>query len=234
MNKFNKFLRPFRNLALSRDARISYSQTGEDLIVDFIFKARNIINPTYIDLGGYHPINMNNTYLFYTKGSRGINVEPNINGFSAFQKQRPNDINLNIGVSNENSFLDYFMMNDPSMNTFSHSNAEYLQLNFNFKIEKVLKIEVKKISDIIDQYCGGDFPDFLSIDIEGLDFEIIKSIDFELSKPKVICIESIEYAENGKGEKRNDLIDYIMSKDYIQLADTYINTIFVSKSFWYI
>jgi FkbM family methyltransferase len=234
MDKLKKILRPIKNLRISKDASISYSQTGEDLIVDFIFKARNILNPSYIDLGAYHPIKMNNTYLFYSRGSKGINIEPNVNGFLAFEKPRPKDLNLNIGVSNQNSFLDYFMMNDPSMNSFSKSNAEDLVSNFKFKIERVIKVEVKTINEIINQYFKGEFPDFLSIDIEGLDFEIIKSIDFQISRPKVICIESIEYAENGKGEKRHDLINYIISKDYIQLADTYINTIFVSKTFWYI
>ena len=75
----------------------SYSQCGEDIIVDYIFNLRGITYPTYIDIGANDPYYLSNTALFYDKGCRGINIEPNPAMVESFGKSRPADINLNIG-----------------------------------------------------------------------------------------------------------------------------------------
>jgi hypothetical protein len=88
------------------------------------------------------------------------------------------------------------------------------------------------IGSIVEKYYNDRFPDLLSLDVEGLDFEVISSIDFKKYQPKVICVETISYSKNGTGVKSSKLIKYVESKGYYLYADTNINTIFVKKDLW--
>lgn len=112
----------------------SFSQTGEDIIVDYIFRSRNIQTPSYIDIGAYHPFLFSNTASFYKKGSKGINIEPNPDGIGKFYKHRPADQNLNIGISNQQGTLDYFCMNIATMNTFDEAGANELVKITDFRL----------------------------------------------------------------------------------------------------
>ena len=86
------------------------------------------------------------------------------------------------------------------------------------------------IQNILNEYCNGIFPDLLSIDVEGLDEQILKSIDFEKTAPTIIVTETIDYSPTYKENlKRKEIISFLKSKGYIAYADTMINTIFVRK-----
>jgi len=207
----------------------SYSQTGEDLIVKFIFDALGIEKPSYIDIGAHDPSHLSNTAIFYNNGSRGVNIEPNSVLYGNIKKARKDDINLNIGIGSSNEVLDFFVMNSPTMSTFSREEAEDLVNNHNFKIVDVRKVPLMTIEHVIDKYCNGCFPDFLSLDAEGLDYAILQSIDFDKHGPTVICVETIEYSESLFGCKDNDIIDFLQAKGYMIFADTHINTIFLKK-----
>jgi hypothetical protein len=60
---------------------------------------------------------------------------------------------------------------------------------YNLKIEDVVQIQVTTLNDVIKQYSNDEFPDFMSIDIEGLDFDVLESCDFSKGKPLVLCVE---------------------------------------------
>lgn len=212
--------------------KVSFSQTGEDIIVDYIFETLGIENPSYIDIGAFDPFHMSNTALFYLKGARGINIEPNPENIKLFTKHRPEDKNLNIGVSTKNEELTYFHLTSNSLNTFSEEAAvKYVEENGE-KITKKEKIKVKKIGNILKEYNDGKWPDFMSLDVEGLDFKILKGIDFKKDWPKVICVETISYSTSGNGIKDKEIIDFLAENGYINFADTYINNIFVRKDLW--
>lgn len=210
----------------------SYSQSGEDLIVKFIFDCLGIIKPSYLDIGAHHPYFISNTALFYEKGSRGINIEPDPVLFFEFLKERKSDVNLNIGISDIDGELDFFVISASTLNTFSKEEAYNYEKEGDFRIKSIEKIKVNTLASIINQYSNGIFPQFLSIDAEGVDEIIIKAIDFEENFPIVICIETISFSTSGNGLKNNDLIQYIESKGYLLYADTNINSIFVKESFW--
>jgi len=211
----------------------SFSQSGEDLIVKFIFdNYLKIHQPTYIDLGAYDPFHFSNTELLYRNGSKGINIEPNPNQFKNFLKYRKRDINLNIGVSDKRDLLEYYVMSVSTMNTFSSEEVEKLQNESSIKLIKSIKVQVDTLPEILNKYWNGAFPDFLSIDAEGLELPIMGMIDFESNYPKVICIETLTYSENNNEEKDLDIIKYLKDKGYILYADTYINSIFVKDNLW--
>ena len=73
----------------------------------------------------------------------------------------------------------------------------------------------------------------LSLDIEGLDLEVLKSLDFEKYPIPVICVETCTYSENHIRPKDKTILEFVMSKGYEVYADTYINTIFVNKAWFY-
>jgi FkbM family methyltransferase len=210
----------------------SFSQCGEDLIVKHIFSNLGIEKPSYLDVGAHHPYYLSNTALFYQDGSRGINIEPDSTLFKEFLQHRKGDINLNIGVSDMAGVADFYVISPPTLNTFSKAEAEkYSQID-GFKIKSVEKIPIKTVTDILEEHCNGSFPQFLSIDAEGIDELIIKNIDYEQNFPIVICIETISFSTNGLGVKNDEMVFFLNTKGYLTYADTNINTIFVRKELW--
>ncbi|OXA89697.1 FkbM family methyltransferase [Flavobacterium hibernum] len=222
----------FSNTLESEFQKISYSQSGEDLIVKYIFENLNIKNPTYIDIGAHHPYYISNTALFYQNGSIGINIEPDPTLFKAFIKERKKDVNVNIGIGNKNEELDFYIISSTTLNTFSKEEAYNYQKEGNYTIKSIEKIKVRTLSNVINEFSNGIFPQFLSIDAEGIDELIIKSIDFDKNFPIVICIETISFSNSGNGLKNKELIKYIEQKGYLLYADTNINSIFVRESLW--
>lgn len=214
--------------------KISFSQCGEDLMIDYIFQLRGVTHPSYIDIGANHPFFISNTARFYTKGCRGINIEANPNLIDNFNKLRDEDINLNCGIGVRKEELDFYIINDPTLSTFSKYEAENVVKAGKYSIVEIKKIATYPIDYILKTYCQQKLPDFLTIDVEGFDFEIIKAINFNFFKPKVICVESHNYSPIGAGVKRQDLIDYISSNNYYEYADTGLNSILVEKDFWFI
>lgn len=220
------------NLKRKNYKQLSYSQCGEDLIMNFLFNSLRIDKPSYIDIGAHHPFWLSNTFFFYKKGSRGINIEPNPQLITQFYKHRKKDINLNIGISGSNDELEFYIMSAPTMSTFSFDEAKRLEQETAFRIVAQKKIIVKHIQSVLDDYNNGIFPDFLSLDVEGLEEEILSSIDFKNNFPKVICLETLSYSENKNEKKETNLINYLIDKGYFIYGDTYINTIFVKESVW--
>lgn len=228
----NKLIAIFLGSVDDKYKKTSFSQCGEDLIVKFIFDCLGVHYPTYIDIGAHHPYYINNTALFYENDCRGINIEPDPILFKEFLKYRKEDKNLNIGISDSDSELDFYIISTSTLNTFSKEEAENYALQGDFQIKSIEKIKVKTLKNVLDEYFNGVFPQYLSIDAEGVDEIIIKDIDFENNYPIVICIETISFSTSGNGIKNIKLIKYIESKGYLLYADTNINTIFVRKSFW--
>lgn len=217
-------------------SKTSYSQCGEDLLISFVLMQLKIDKVTYVDIGAHHPRFINNTFLFYKGGASGINIEPDPFLFKAFLKERPNDINLNIGINDKLSLSvqkdDFYIMSERTLNTFSEKEAREIEATSNYKIEEVTKIESHDINSILEKYLNKKSLDLLSIDTEGLDFQILNALNFKKYAPKILCVETLTFSVSGKSIKRDDLINFVASKGYFVYADTYINTIFVNKNIW--
>lgn len=212
--------------------KTSYSQCGEDLIVAFIFDTLRIGRPSYLDIGANHPRRLNNTYAFYRRGGRGVCVEPDPSLHRLFRLLRPRDICLKVGVGiTEESEADFFVMSNRTLNTFSREEAERYAGYGTYTIRKTLRIPVVPVNRIISEHFGCA-PDFVSLDVEGLDFAIVESFDFGAWRPKVFCIETLTYAEDASERKLTEIIDVMTANGYLAYADTYINTIFVDRAAW--
>jgi FkbM family methyltransferase len=211
----------------------SYSQCGEDLIVDYVFHLRGIARPSYIDIGANHPYRGSNTALFYKKGCRGVNIEANPQLMPAFKASRPEDINLNVGISDTEGELEFYVMEDNTLSTFSKAERDHLVSNGK-KLARAEKIRLTTVSKILSDHFNGSFPDFLTLDAEGMDFAILKSINFEKYSPKVICVEAAEYSPTGAGKRRTELIDFLAAKGFYEYANTNLNAIMVNRQFWFV
>ena len=222
----------FRYLHVKFYWKNSYSQCGEDLILDHLFSWLQIDRLTYLDIGAHHPMFLSNTYYFYLKGCHGVCVEPDPVLFKEIAAKRRKDIclNLGVGVSSQEK-ASFYIMTSPTLNTFSEEEARRYESIGKIKIEKVLDIPLLTVNEIIARnfaHC----PHFVSIDTEGLDLDIVKSFDFDNFRPQVFCIETLSYTENNSEVKSIEIIDYMRNKDYFVYADTYINTIFVDRNAW--
>jgi FkbM family methyltransferase len=208
--------------------KYSYSQLGEDLILDFFLKEKT--SGFYIDVGAYHPINLSNTYKFYKRGWSGVNIEPNYTKFNLFEKQRTRDINLNIGIGSDKEKAQFFVFDADTLSTFSKESAEGYE-KIGHKILEVRNIDLVPLKTVIDKYSKGREIDFLSIDTEGYELEVLNTNDWGLFRPKLIILETVEYSKNILGKKLNDIHDVFMdSIGYMKVADTYINTIYIDKN----
>lgn len=211
----------------------SYSQAGEDAIISYLFQDKKINKISYLDLGTNNPDFGNNTFLFYNRGSRGVCVEADKNLIPNIKLKRPEDITLNFGVSDGKvEYADFYIFDNPALNTFDKSEAQERENQGSFKIITTEKVLLKTIDDIIKNNFS-HYPDFLSIDIEGLDLLVLKTLDFITSPIPVICVETCIYSENHVRPKNSEIINFMLSQNYFIYADTYINTIFVNKDWFY-
>jgi len=213
--------------------RESFSQAGEDQVINFLLSGIGITTPTYLELGVYEPITGSNTYFFYKNGSKGVLVEADTTLIENIKKHRPRDIVLNygVGVTSEKD-ADFYVFEMPAHNTFNKEEAEYRAKNGSYKLAKIEKVKMLPINDILKSHFNGGCPHFLSIDIEGLDLDVLKTIDFSIYPIPIICAETCMYSENHIKSKDLSIEQFLKSKGYFVYADTYINTIFVNEN-WF-
>jgi FkbM family methyltransferase len=171
------------------ETKNTYSQYQEDKLFVYIFNILGIEKPSYIDIGAHHPTKLSNTALLYEMGSRGVNIEPNPDLFDEFINLRPEDCNLNCAVGFRSGRLNLYIIKDsPALSTLQDQQIERLN-RIGKRVESTIEVDVETLDKIITKYCGGKFPDFLSIDVEGGDYDILASIDYQTYRPKLICVE---------------------------------------------
>lgn len=216
--------------------RRSYAQSGEDIIISDLFTRLKIAHPTYLDIGANDPIALSNTYRLYSRGSKGVCVEPNPFLYKKILDKRKKDICINAGVAfDDSSEADFYIFPDRAhgLNTFSRSDADFWEQTGTeelgkFKVERVVKTPLIAINDIMEKYFS-PHPNLISIDVEGLDLQIAKTINFAKYKPEVFCVETLAYSGAKHEIKNQELINFFSDKGYFIYADTYINTIFCRR-----
>ena len=177
------------------------SQDGEDLFLKQIFRGKN--EGVYVDVGANHPCRFSNTWWAYQRGWRGINVEPNIKNFNLLEIFRSEDINVNCGIANQENEIEYYEFRESALNTFCKEDAEIIG-----DILNVRKVPVCSLSKILEKYSVFDI-DFMDIDVEGMEMEVLTSIKWE-----EMCIRFILLEQRGMNLK-----EIIQSEEYIFLAN---------------
>lgn len=201
--------------------RKAYSQDGEDLVLDAYYSDLPQYKGFYIDIGAFHPLRFSNTQLFYEKGWRGINIDATPGSMSKFNKIRPEDINLEYGISDLEGELTYYLFNEPALNNSDAERTDYLN-TLGYKVVKEIKIKMLPINQILEKYLPQEKTiDFIDVDIEGLDFKVVKSLDFEKYAPKYFLVEELNYIDNDfMTYKNTEMFKFLTSKEYRVLAKT--------------
>ena len=194
INRLSKIIKRYSQLFSDRNYyNVSYSQEGEDMILHKYFE--NKPSGFYVDIGAHHPKRLSNTYFFYKRGWRGINVDAMPGSMNTFNSLRKRDINLEIAVANVDKELTYYIFDEPAINGFSEEISEDRNLNSPYKIIDKIKIRSEKLSSILEKYLPADVKviDFMSVDVEGLDLDVLKSNDWQKFRPKILLVELLNF-----------------------------------------
>ncbi|MET3879059.1 FkbM family methyltransferase [Chitinophaga sp. OAE865] len=201
----------------------AFSSEGEDLILQRIFDGKK--KGVYIDVGAHHPFRVSNTYLLYKRRWTGINIDPMPGSMALFNRYRPKDINLEIGVSAVKQQLTYFIFNEPALNTFSPEKVkEYTQVS-RYRVIDEKKIDTWPLAEILDTYLAKDVKiDVLTIDAEGFDMEVLRSNNWDKYRPAYVLAESPPFDVLQAGPC--ELCRFMQTVGYRMFAKTYYTYFF--------
>lgn len=171
---------------ISEGAYISFAQNNEDVILERIFTGKN--SGFYIDVGCYHPVIKSTTCHFHLKGWSGINIDVSEKNIKNFNSYRPNDINLNSLIGANNEMVDVYILEGTTRSTKTQElGLSYIERGKD--VQKTRK-EQKSLNSILEEFKEIPKIDFLSIDVEGAELDVLKGINFKKFRPKVVLAEA--------------------------------------------
>ena len=201
------------------------SQFGEEKKISRLFSKNYKGN--YVDLGCFHPTRLSNTFHLYKKGWKGLNIDLNPLTIELFNYARPEDTNICAVVSNKKVKKKLYFLGDlDSKNTIDSNHKNWLSKNFkikkkDFKVKNVLATTLDQILDDNKFYKI----DFLNVDIEGKEVDVLKSINFKKFKIKVICVELLSF-DKLSDKRKKQLILYLKKNKFKLVDKSEINYIF--------
>jgi len=200
----------------------SWSQEGEDMVLRRIYENKK--SGFYVDVGAHHPKRFSNTYFFYRRGWKGINVDAMPGSMDLFKRWRSRDINLELGVAQQEGVLNYYIFNEPALNGFSAKLSEERQLAENeYFIKEVREIKVRPLHKILRANLKDQIIDFLSVDVEGLDLDVLKSNDWNKYRPKFVLAEVLK--SDFHDLNQNSIVLFMKEQGYAVYAKQ-VNTVF--------
>ncbi len=207
--------------------KLMYSQFGEDsLVLDIL--VHDIQRPHggfYVDVGAFHPRWLSTTKLLKFLNWTGINIDANEDVIALFNKERPEDINVCCGVGSAEGQLVYHMFEGGAVKTLSSDMAQH-QINIGAKLVESKLILVKTINQILEEKLPtGQAIDYMNVDLEGLDQEVIESLDLSKFRPAVISIEIFNVDLLSLGG--DPIVSYLHHNRYKLLAVARATYIFV-------
>ncbi len=169
---------------------VHYSQEGEDIILARLLGPKQ--NGFFVDVGAHHATRFSNTYALYRKGWRGMNIDATPGSMDSFNKLRPDDINLEIAVSDKNEPLVFSMFREGALNTFDKTLAQSY-VDSGWEMKDTIELAPRTLADVFKEYLqAGQKIDFLSIDVEGEELGVLRSNDWDKYCPDIIVIEMLD------------------------------------------
>jgi len=186
----------------------SYSFGSVDLLINYYFKNKQ--KGVYLDVGCQHPISNNNTYLLYKKGWSGINIDLDFKSIQLFNLARSSDININATVSSGEFTKELFFYHDKSpINTIEKKIADYQSA----KVTEVRSVETKTLNDILTDNLINKV-DYLNIDVEGHEIDVLNGFDINKFSPDIVSVEFLDLAMKKLEFKNNNLKNVLNSSIY--------------------
>lgn len=210
MRTLFEILKSHSKLLLGMGTRKSYSQFGEDIFVWHLLRKKKGV---YVDVGAYHPILYSNTYSFYKSGWRGVVIDPNPLCEELFRWFRPEDTFINAAVGAKSGEGAYYQYSDGAYNSLNPT----LHGNKNIKLLKKTSVPIKPLSELLREV---EHIDFMNIDAEGMDTEVLTSHNWAV-KPTVVAVE---------GNLGGETHEFLLDKGYVLKAVVGMTMIFESRS----
>jgi FkbM family methyltransferase len=211
------------NKVVTGHYNLSFSQSGEDKVYTHFVDVSK--KGFYIDIGANEPINLSNTFFLYNKGWRGITIDADLDLIKQHRKIRIKDRAICAALAAEHGEREFFQFEHSAYNTLNEE--VYNHVKTGLKVVKSETISTVPLNHILIE--NNDFIpaeiDLLSIDVEGLDFEIIRSLDFDRFSPKFVIIEmhNLDLSNLDKDplykfmlEKKYRLVSYVAMNGYFQ------------------
>lgn len=213
-----------RRIARAADVRTvwSYSQEGEDLVLRRYLEGRT--NGFYVDVGAHDPKRFSNTHLFYERGWRGINIEPSPAAMKNFMRERPEDENVMLAVAELPAELTYYIFDDPALNSFDSELKSAREAETSYRVVGTARIAADRLENILDRSVPhGRSIDFMSIDVEGFDLQVLRSNDWTRFRPEFVLVEALEFS---MGDREGHPVDRFMTGVGYELVAKTMNTLF--------
>ncbi|MDR0383469.1 MAG: FkbM family methyltransferase [Spirochaetaceae bacterium] len=207
------------------ESRLYFSEQGEDILLEQYLEKKQGF---YVDIGAYNPDRVSVTKKFYLQGWSGINIEPNPVAIKQFIRKRTRDININMGVADVVSELDFYFLGETSTcNTFD---KERYETEYKSRGGGIIKIKVMPINNILEKYLPRkQHIDFINIDVENYEMKILKSFDFKKYGPDYFLIEDLTFTNNDidfMGFSSSKLYKLMNKNGYIVVAKTHYTILF--------
>ncbi len=195
----------------------SFAQEGEDLIL--LDALKETAAGFYVDVGAFHPKHFSNTCLFHRRGWRGINIDPNPCTANLFRRRRPRDINLQLAVTRQPGALEYHVFDRvPTLNTCDRSVAEQRARESGFAF-RTLQVEGLPLTAILERHLpAGQAIHFLSVDVEGLELDVLRSNDWARFRPQYVLAENLDADLPEALDEEAAL--FLKQQDYVPFART--------------
>lgn len=222
--KLKTFLRRTVALVWNRERQDCYSQEGEDRILLRLFE--NCPPGFYVDVGAHHPRRFSNTYLFYRRGWRGINLDATPGSMFLFRVLRPRDTNLEFAVGNDTGELLFHEFDEPALNTLDKNLAQR-RIEKGAKFVGIHPVSVVPLAEILSKYLPEGQPiSFLTIDVEGADLSVLQSNDWQKFRPLYVLAESL----NQTNCEDDPICSFMKSVGYRPFCNTVNTRFFVSTN----
>jgi FkbM family methyltransferase len=185
------FISWLRDDVLDKHAIKSYSQEGEDMVLRRLFEDRQ--TGFYVDVGAHHPKRFSNTYFFYKRGWSGINIDAMPGSMERFRKTRSRDINVETAVGSGDRELIYHIFEDQAFNSLSSELASARDRSrVGCTVVARMTMQTVSLAQVLAEHLpGARRIDFMSVDVEGMDLEVLQSNDWSKYRPDVVLVEML-------------------------------------------
>lgn len=181
-----------------RHCVLSFGQFGEDLIVQQLLQARGIQRGIYVDVGAYDPVMFSNTLLLWKSGFQGVNIDMNAEKIRNFQQARPRDYNVCAAVANGSFAFE-------AVNAGDTTEAVRIVADGKEGPRTATLDEILAASP----YAGRPI-DYLNIDCEGHDLDVLRSLSLDVYRPAVITIEALDAASGDATRRHLESAGYVL------------------------
>lgn len=211
------------NLLLKLNGEVYFGQNKEDLVLAKYLTERK---GAYVDIGAGWPIRGSNTFYFYKKGWVGHTIDPIKSNMKLHKLFRPRDCHIQALIGDVRRVVDFYIFDPYEYSTSNPEVVNSVEKLGQARLVKIQKLKMRRL-DELQIYASPFQPTLLSIDVEGNDLEVLKSINWNEYLPRVICIEILSDGSDSAGE----ILDFLQNLDYAPVSRVSVSRIFVHSSY---